>query len=185
MIEGLQVRLRPPIDEDMPVLMEMRNDIDLQKLLLAKPRPNTMQRVKEWLARRMSDSTVLFFIIADKQTNHCLGFVQLMSINIHHGTAQLGIALRPDACNKGCGREALTLCEDFARDRHHLRKVTLEVLGSNTRAQHVYERMGYRVVGFYAEHYFAEGIYHDVILMEKLLVRSTPTPQASPLEHAA
>lgn len=169
MIDGKVVTLRPPIDDDLPVLMEMRNDIDLQKLLLAKPRPNTMQRVKEWLSRRMSDSTVLFFIIASKNDNRCLGFVQLMMINTHHGTAQLGIALRPNACNQGAGREALTLCEEFAWNRHHLRKITLEVLGSNERAIHVYQQLGYRHVGVFQSHYFAEGQYHDVILMEKLL----------------
>ncbi len=172
MIDGNIVTLRPPIDDDLPVLMEMRNDIDLQKLLLAKPRPNTMQRVKDWLGRRMSDSTVLFFIIADKNDNSCLGFIQLMMISTHHGTAQLGIALRPGATNKGAGREALTLCEEFAWNRHHLRKITLEVLGSNARALHVYEALGYRHVGVFTEHYFAEGQYHDVILMEKLLNRN-------------
>jgi RimJ/RimL family protein N-acetyltransferase len=75
--------------------------------------------------------------------------------------------------HQGGGRalEALRLLECYASSTLALRKFVLRVLASNARAIAFYEKSGYRHVGILSAHHFQGGDFHDVLLMEKLLVK--------------
>jgi RimJ/RimL family protein N-acetyltransferase len=176
MISGTNITLRAPLDEDLPTLMGMRNDLELQRNLLSVPRPNTMSRVKQWLERRLEDERGLFFIIAHSADNHAVGFIQIVGIDWVHQSGKLGLALIASARGKGWGTEAMTLCENYAAQRMGLRKIVLEVLASNTSAIKTYNKLGYRTIGEMKEHFFVDGVYHSVILMEKMLAKAHMTP---------
>lgn len=171
MIAGNKVILREPIEQDYSILQEMRNDTELQSMLMSIARPNTTDRVREWLSRRLSDEQGLFFIISDRDTNECVGFIQIVEINLLHGTGQLGIAIHPSSRGKGYGGEAIALCEEYAQQNYRIRKILLEVLATNDAAR-LYERVGYKTVGVHREHFFSNGKFQDVLVMEKLLCTS-------------
>jgi len=170
MIEGCRIRLRAPNEGDLPALAHLRNDVQLQTQLLCTPRPNTTESVRSWLDRRLQDPQALLFVIAEQGHDGCVGFLQAVNMNLLHGTAWLGVALVPEAQGRGYGREAVELCEQYTQARFRLRKMLLEVRHDNERALRLYKALGYRAVGTCQQHFYADGRFHDVTIMEKLLV---------------
>lgn len=168
-LETTQIRLRPVQSADLPNLSVLRNDFALQLQLLSSPRPNTIEQVQAWLQKRSSEPDSLFFVIAKLSDDECLGFVQLTQIQLLHGHASLGICLAPKARGQGYAKQALALLETYATAIFNLRKILLEVRADNQSAIRLYTQSGYRPIGVLESHFFAQGSYHDVLMMEKRL----------------
>lgn len=169
MLRGSRIELRAWREEDVPTLLAMRNDLALQNLLIAQARPNSVERVRRWLADKSAREDGLFFVIAELVSQQCLGYLQLIDMHPLHGTAELGICLSPDGQAKGHGREALGLLEDYARRVFSLRKIVLRVRADIPAAK-FYPKLGYREVGCLRSHVHIDGQYLDVLMMEKLLL---------------
>jgi len=167
MLSGTKVILRPPEDQDLPALTALRNDVDLQLLLMSQPRPNTLARVGSWVADLLADRDSAFFVI--ESGKRVCGFLQILRLNLLHGTGELGLCLDDAAQGHGIAAEALTLAEAYARAVFNLRKLTLQALSSNTRAVRFYEKEGFRTVGIWRRHFYQRGEFRDVTLMEKFL----------------
>lgn len=169
MLRGENVVLREWRETDLDGLASLRNDIELQRLLMTQARPNPNERVRQWLADRSSRDDMLFFVIAGHDDS-VLGYVQVASIDRFQGHGELGICLSRAAQGRGVAGEASALLEDYLRTTLALRKLTLKVLVDNTRAIGFYRKHGYRDVGVLRQH-FREGNhdYHDVLVMERLL----------------
>ncbi|MEY4428987.1 MAG: hypothetical protein RLZZ182_1676 [Pseudomonadota bacterium] len=168
MLQGQRVVLRAWQAADVEPLGVLRNDVALQQQLMSQPRPNTPERVQAWLKARSEQSDGVFFVIADRQTDQALGFIQLQHLDLFHGHADLGICLAPEAQGGGRGREAMQLLMGYARSVFSLRKILLQVLLSNTRAIALYESLGFERVGVLKAHFCAQGQHHDVLWMEHL-----------------
>lgn len=169
MLTGSVIDLRPPLDEDLPFLLSLRNDPDMQQSLMCQARANTRERVKRWLDSRLGDQHTLFFMIARRADKRAVGFIQIREMHSLHGHGELGICVAALAQGTGAAREALDLAGDYARDTFRLRKLTLRVLASNERAIAFYGKTGFRLVGRFERHYYFRRQFHDVVLMEKFL----------------
>lgn len=174
MLQGKTVRLREARDDDLPALAALRNDLDLQLALMATPRPNTAERVADWIKRRASDPAGAFFVIALADGSATIGFLQLVNIDPVHRHADLGICVSAAHQGKGRAAEALALLETYAAGTLGLRKMVLQVLADNARAIAFYERDGYRRVGVLERHHFQCGAFHDVLIMEKRIGGADP-----------
>ena len=170
MLELGSTALRPARTEDLPLLAELRNDPELQALLLAVPRPNPTWRVEEWIRQRSSDPDGAFFVIADRESDRALGFVQITGAHPVHRRAELGICLHAQARGKGYAAEAMALAEQYGASTLGLHKLVLHVLATNERALALYARLGYRLVGTHRGHFYSGGAFHDVVVLEKELV---------------
>nr|WP_160146465.1 GNAT family protein [Pseudomonas sp. ALS1131] len=170
MLEGQGVVLRAWREEDLLNLALLRNDLELQSMLVTQPRPNSLERVRRWLVDKGGREDVLLFVIAERASQQALGYVQLANMQVLHGTAELGICLAPAAQGKGAGHEALELLAHYARQVFNLRKITLHVLADNQRAVAFYRRIDFVEVGCLREHVYIEGRYRDVLIMEKRLI---------------
>lgn len=169
MLAGTRILLRQPLDEDIDFLVQLRNDPLLQQNLMAVARPNTPQRVRRWLDDRLNNHRTLFFIVARRDDNKAVGYIQLREMDPLHGHGELGICLEESAHGTGAARESLELLGNYARDTFRLRKITLRVLTSNERAIAFYEKTGFRRVGTMQAHYYHQRRFHDVLIMEKML----------------
>ena len=163
------VSLRPPRPDDRELLARLRNDPALQSGLLALPRANSSRRVDEWVEGVLADPASLFFVIAPRPGDSAAGFVQLRKMDFVHRHGELGIALAQESRGKGCAAAAIRLVERHARAVFGLRKVVLQVLASNRRAVALYQRCGYGPAGVLRLHFYHDGGFHDVALMEHLL----------------
>jgi RimJ/RimL family protein N-acetyltransferase len=167
---NVAVKLRAPSAEDAAMLLELRNDVDLQRSLLAHPRPNDEGAVQEWIARRQSESSSRFFIVADAASDHGVGFVQVIAIDEISGHGELGICIHPDYQARGYGSSALEEIESLLATSMGLRKLILQVDAKNSEARDLYARHGYRKVGVLQDHYVDGDLPPcDVVVMEHVL----------------
>jgi RimJ/RimL family protein N-acetyltransferase len=169
MLQNSNTVLRAWSQEDIDVLERLRNDVELQATLMTQPRPNSEQRVVEWLASKTEAENGLFFIIADRVSNDAIGYLQVVNINQQNGTCEMGICLSPDVQGKGHGAAALDALVDYLRTTFNLRKLMLHVLADNGGAITFYLKAGFAEAGRLREHFYQDGQYKDVVIMEKLL----------------
>lgn len=169
MLTGNKVVLRAWANEDLPALQALRNDVPLQRQLMAQPKGSSLDQVRAWLTARSQTADAVFFVIADRASNQALGYVQLLDMDLFHGSGRLGICIGPQAQGHGYGGETLALLADYVRETFGLRKIVLEVLASNEGAIRLYLRHGYREVGRWQQHFRIASGYADVVIMEKLL----------------
>lgn len=169
MLTSATTALRAWTEADLPALGALRNDVALQSLLMTQPRPNAPARVREWLQARSSQEDGVFFVIADATSNEAVGFVQVQNIKLLHGTGDFGICLAPAAQGAGHAKAALPLLETYLRNTFNLRKLLLQVLADNDSALRFYERSGFVVAGRLKQHFYLDGVHHDVVIMEKML----------------
>lgn len=168
-IPGKIAMLRPPGEGDLDLLVELRNDVALQALLLAVARGSSPDQVRQWIHKRTGDPQGCLFMIAETGSGRGVGYLQLTGIDETHGFAELGFCIDPREHRKGFGRDAHLLLERHARSALGLRKFILRVLSTNAPALAFYESLNYRTAGRYERHVLIDGAYRDVILMEKFL----------------
>jgi diamine N-acetyltransferase len=169
MINGNLILLRPPSDRDIEFLIALRNNIKLQTQLMALPRANHQQKVKDWLNNHLNNPQSLFFIIAEKPTNQPCGYIQIVDIDWTHSYGNLGICIAPENQQKGYGKEAMILIEKYVMQIFDLRKIILKVLANNQPAIKLYQKIGYHTVGIHQKHFYHNHQFLDVMIMEKLL----------------
>jgi ribosomal protein S18 acetylase RimI-like enzyme len=85
----------------------------------------------------------------------------------HSGRVR-GLVVAPERRGTGLGRALLQAVEERAR-RHGYRKLVLQVLGTNTRAQRVYERAGFVREGCITGLFQLNGQYVDDLWYAKWL----------------
>ncbi len=169
MIDGGRLRLRPWTDADLPALRACRNDPALQSQLLARTRGSTDEDVRAWLARRGAGPGGALWVIAARDGDAALGWIQLTGLDDADGRAELGIALAAPHRGAGHGREALGLALAHLRAHWPLRKVSLRVRADNAGALRCYEACGFARCGLMRADAWADGAWRDVVLMERFL----------------
>ena len=169
MLIGTNVVLRAWREEDISVLMRLRNDVALQTQLITQPRPNSRVRVSQWLKDWSERTDGVFFVVAAADDDHVLGYVQLTTMDLMHGRGDLGICLDPAVHGHGVADQTMEMLQNYAMQIFGLRKILLHVLCSNLRAIAFYEKQGFERVGVLRKHAFLQGDHVDVLLMEKLL----------------
>jgi RimJ/RimL family protein N-acetyltransferase len=169
-INGETTRLRAPRPDDDALLATVRNDVQAQLLMLARPRPNGPDRVREWVQRIAGGSVSMFFVIADAETDAAVGYVQVTEMDLVSGHGRLGIAVDADQRGRGYGREAVVLVGGHVRTVFGLRKLVLDVRADNKAAVDLYRSLGFREVGVLEAHFRVGDAYHDVLVMEQALV---------------
>lgn len=169
MISGENIVLRPASIEDAEYLYSLRNNTELQGQLLSRPKPNTVENVREWYEKKTNDSDSVFFAVCEKNGTKLFGFIQLANIDLVSRWGYLGICLDSSSRGRGIGAEAINLLESYAKDVFALRKIVLEVIATNSSAMNLYYKLDYKEVGVFKQHYYFEEAFHNVVLMEKLI----------------
>jgi len=169
MISTETVVLRAWQDGDIPALQALRNDIPLQQALMSVPRPNSVSAVRDWLNRKTQSADTVFFVLADKDSNAVVGYVQLANIDTVHRHAALGICIASAQHGTGVAAEACRGLFAYALHTLGLRKIVLEVLAGNDRAVRFYKKIGFVEAGRWRDHFLQDQRWHDVLLMEKIL----------------
>lgn len=171
MIDGTDIRLRPWEDKDIPMLTTTRNDVALQAQLLARARGSRPEQVEEWLKSRSIQSDRLLFIIANRDDDQALGFLQISELNTIDGHAELGICLINEVRGRGLAGQAISQISNYLRDYWRLRKLGLRVREDNIAALKCYAKAGFTRCGILRQHVFLEGRWQDVVLMERFLIK--------------
>lgn len=107
-------------------------------------------------------------VLAAHEGEHIVGYVKLrpapMAASSGHVQEINGLAVAPDHQGRGIGHLLLTAARHEAV-RRRARRITLRVLGTNTRAQALYLAHGYRIEGRLKDQFLLQGRYVDDIFM--------------------
>ncbi len=171
MIGDDRIVLRAWAQDDLDPLGKLRNDLTLQEMLMSQPRPNSADRVQDWLTEKSGRDDGVFFVIAERDGDRVFGYVQVVNMNTQHGTGELGICIGPDSQGSGYGSSAMDLLEDYLKRVFSLRKLLLHVFADNEGAVNFYLKLGFDEVGCMKDHFLNNGVYRDVIIMEKFFAQ--------------
>lgn len=164
MLEGERVRLRALRPEDTERLWEFWADLDVSaRASNQPPRPFTLEETKSFFAELATKDDLMRFAVEAESV--IVGDCSLHDVDRHNRTCDVGIALGKPFWSKGYGREALRLLVDYAFKHHNLHRVGLEVLADDDRAVNCYRNVGFVEEGRLRQRDWANGEYHDVLVM--------------------
>ena len=146
--DGRHVLLRTPTWGDLDDMLDFINSLVEEEAMILMETKQTREQEVDWLARGLSnmekDRQVRVVAEVDgRMVAQCEVTVGL-GRKSHVGT--LGISVKQGYRDLGIGQELMHEAERQA-GRLGVEKIMLEVFATNDRAIHVYEKMGFRVVG--------------------------------------
>ena len=169
------LQLRPARLEDIPAIMEMERI------------PEYRSFVGNWSFeehREKLTSEDCHYFAADDASGKMAGFAILRGLASPHGSIRLQRIVVADA-GAGIGRSMLAGILEYVFRERKAHRLWLDVFEINTRAQHVYESLGFRREGVLREAIFRDGEYHTQVLMSMLdrefesLLRGKPEDRKS------
>jgi putative acetyltransferase len=168
--DGSTVTLRTPRWEDLDDLLELINSLVEEGADITKDEKISREGEVDWLSETLAsvEKDEKSFLVAEVNGKviasceiHPLGGCEK-----HVGI--IGIAIKNGFRDIGIGTEAMKTLMDQAQHMG-LTVLTLSVFAVNTRALHVYEKVGFVQTGSIPKKFFRDGTYIDEIIMTKLL----------------
>lgn len=161
-------KLRELSRSDIPEINLWRSDKELIDCLGAPFRFIDQEIDERWFDSYLNNrsSTIRCAIFDDTQPQELLGMVALTNIDWVLRTGVLHIMIgKSGNRNRGVGTFAVTEMLVHAFHDMNIHRVELEVLVSNARAIHLYEKLGFEKEGIKKQAAFKNGEYIDVICM--------------------
>lgn len=127
-------------------------------------RPRTAEDTVAWLGGRHP-------VIVVEEAGRVIAFASSSAYSpraCYAGVADFSVYVAPEARGRGAGRLAmLTLLAETEAAGFH--KLTSRVLAINTSSRALLTSLGFREVGLHEKHAPLDGVWHDVVVVEKLL----------------
>lgn len=165
-VEGSEVFLSPMNPEDTDIYTKWLNHTEVRLLLGIEG--NISQCSQRDVLEKMARAEHNFSIVRQSD-ERLLGSCSLKGVNHQHRNAWLGMFIGDDEMmSHGYGSQALALLLKYAFDEVNLCNVSLNVYAYNQRAIHVYEKVGFRLIGRRRESHIVQGRAYDEIQMDIL-----------------
>ena len=164
MLRGEKVILRAIERDDLKRMLELERNTDLVVLADGAWSPYSVGALeKRWEKSLEDDDPSRFAIVADDKI---IGGCGLQHKYRRDGIAAIGIGIYdPDYLGKGYGRDAVNVLVDWAFRVQNYRRLWLDTLATNERAVRAYQACGFIREGVLRQHYYANGQYHDAVVM--------------------
>lgn len=169
-LKGDKIYLRALEQDDLEFLYELENNSEIWEIS-GTVTPYSKSVLKFYLEnahRDIYDVKQLRLVICS-QNNKSLGLIDLFDFDPKNKRAGLGIVIvDADNRNKGIGSEAIKLLCNYAFKVLDLRQLYANILEENVPSIHLFKKMGFISVGIKKEWIFANGIFKNEILFQKL-----------------
>jgi len=168
--DNRQVILRTPRWEDLDDFLELINSLVEEGADILRSEKVSRKEEIDFLARVLSrlEKGEMFYLVAEIDGQ----VVAVSEINKRDGYEKhvgvIGIAIKEGFRDIGIGTEMMKTLIEQAQ-KIGLKVLTLSAFATNTRAIHVYEKVGFIKTGFIPKKRFKDGKYTDEIIMTKLL----------------
>ncbi len=167
LFSGLRLRLAAPQPEDAELFARWSNDAEYTRQLDTDyARPRSTQGAAADMERFRPEPNGVTFHLRTLADDRLIGFVSIHSIewNNQSGLISIGIG-DPDYRDQGYGSEALNLALNYGFNELGLYRIGLDVIASNSRAVHAYEKAGFRHEGR-----LRSAVYRDNQRTDRLLM---------------
>lgn len=171
MIKGEKIYLRPLESNDLAMLNEWKNNEKIFKYLGGGFMPVSIDQQEKWL-NNMIDLTGnnKRYIICKKKSGKPIGMTGLYGINWIHRTAEIGLYIGDKAeQGKGYASESYRLIESFGKNYLNLRKIKINVVKANSKANKMWKKLGFTKAGLLKKERYIDGSYYDLLIMEKFI----------------
>jgi RimJ/RimL family protein N-acetyltransferase len=168
--DGQEVILRTPKWEDIDDLLVLINSLIDEKADIWMREAVTRNEQIDWLSKRLAaiEKGQVIQIVAEVN-NHVIANTDVtMKTGQRSHVGEIGIIILQGYRDIGIGTEMLKQLITQAQKRS-LKILTMGVFSTNTRAKHVYEKLGFRECGRIPGEIFKNGQYVDHITMVKIL----------------
>jgi len=166
-IEGDRIYLREvrpsDVNED---YYRWMNDSEVTQYLESRFYPNSLERLREYVASKLANHDIVFLAIVLKDDHRHIGNIKLEPINWIHRSAEVGIIIG-DKSNwgKGYATEAIQLVVDYAFHKFNLHKITAGCYANNQGSLKAFGKAGFKVEGVRKEQFLWNGQYVDAVLL--------------------
>lgn len=159
-------KLRELDRKDIPQINIWRNDPQLIELLGAPFRYINQEVDIKWFESYMANrgNAIRCAIVDTEHENKVLGLISLVSIDYINQSAVLSIMIgERENRGKGLGSFAIREMLWHAFRNMNLQRIELTVLQDNSRARHVYEKMGFIYEGTKRKSKYKDGKFVDMM----------------------
>jgi len=168
-IPGERIYLSPMDPNDLEIYTKWMNDIEVTRWLTMHSSVLSLPAERAWLEVATKDTNNYQFAIVLRDGNRLIGNIGLMDVQQINRRATLGIFIgEAEDRSKGYGSEAIKLLLGYCFNWLGLRNIDLHVNSGNARAIACYKKAGFIEYGRRHGAVFADGRWHDDVLMEAL-----------------
>jgi phosphinothricin acetyltransferase len=156
--------IRPATREDRAAIAAIYNAALAERASTFETRPRTPEDIDAWLGKRHP-------VLVAEEDGHVIAYASTGAYSpreCYAGIADFSVYVAPEARGRDVGRlvmEAL-LREAEAAGFY---KLTSRVFATNVRSRALLKRLGFREVGVHEKHAPLDGVWHDVVVVERLL----------------
>lgn len=162
-------KLRELCRNDLEAINKWRNNPEIIASLGAPFRFINLEVDSRWFDSYMnSRSNAVRCAITEDGDDTILGLVSLVSIDHMNQSAEFHIMIGEESQGKGMGTFALTEMLKHAFNNLNLQRIELTVLESNSRARHLYEKVGFVKEGVKRKAKYKNGKFEDMLLYAML-----------------
>ena len=152
------VFLTPLEERDLDLIYSWQNSPSLRDLTMGFRFPIQKDAVRDWLKSIKEQNTRTRVVFAIRVRDALVGTISLHSIDQFQRKAFLGIYIGDSSeRSKGIGYISTCLILDYAFNGLDFRKVSLEVVATNSSAIALYDRIGFVREGTRRKEYFVDG----------------------------
>jgi RimJ/RimL family protein N-acetyltransferase len=145
-LENERIYLNPIAEKDIPQIVQFANEETSRMVGSNSGKIVYESKIKERMLDNQKNDEM--FGIYIKETDEIIGDISLHSIDKYNRSATLSMLIGNDEYrNRGYGKEAIVLVLKHAFIGINLESVNLGTWGFNNRAIHVYEKVGFKVIG--------------------------------------
>lgn len=160
------LRKGEPADAEQ-ILRHTKKVLAESSFLLTTPEEftNNYEQQIEWINSHNEPGHLLLVAEKDGEIIGLLNFARKQRKRIAH-LGYFGISIQADYCNLGIGRKMIEYLLGWAKQEPGIEKVCLEVFSHNTRAIHLYKKLGFIEEGRKKDFIkYEDGTYVDEVLM--------------------
>ncbi|WP_160726015.1 arsinothricin resistance N-acetyltransferase ArsN1 family A [Bacillus sp. USDA818B3_A] len=159
--------IRKASESDISSILEIYNQGIEDRIATLEEETKDYAYMKEWFERHQGR----YRVVVAEQDGSVRGWASLNPYSnrrAYDGVADLSIYISRDHRGSGLGKQLLAEIETIAAT-NHFHKIVLFTFPFNRSGQGLYRKMGYREVGVFQKQGKLDGVFVDVMAMEKLL----------------
>lgn len=158
--------LRLPEQTDIEELYRQKNDPEISNMLVGFTMRYSRADISEWIEFHRKCASEIVWVVAEADTDRCVGHVGIYEIDNRVGSGEFGIMLGDRTVwGKGLGRACVEFAACYAFDELNLNRLSLTVLSTNERAMKLYRSVGFIDEGRMRQAQYKSGQYVDVLMM--------------------
>lgn len=163
MLKGKKIYLRSVEKRDVNIFYNYSTDKEIRKFDGGNMILPSIESVMQHFDEIMNISRKTLSIINEKGV--LVGYLTYKEFEDTNNIYSIGITIGSQFWGRGYGQDSIKVLLEYLFMYRGAQRVELEVVDYNTRAINCYEKCGFIIEGKKRKRYFAQGQYHDTLIM--------------------